>query len=146
MNKLTLHRVYFPEATHGLLQFNDQNICFTLELPWLNNKAYISCILEGTYPLKPCYNEHFKHHIEIKKVPHRHGIRFHTANNVQLELQGCIAPVSRIISSTWGHRSQLAMQKLLEHTGAIPTNQLLQLTIKEASEDAIINLIKKGKL
>ncbi|WP_158960344.1 DUF5675 family protein [Myroides fluvii] len=146
MNKLTLHRVYLSDATHGLLQFNDKNICFTLELPWLQNKAYISCIPEGTYPVQPRYTEHFKHHMAIKKVPNRHGILFHSANNVQLELQGCIAPVSRIISSTWGHRSKVALQRLLEHAGAIPTDQLLQLTIKEASEDEIINLIKRGKL
>ena len=40
MNELTLALVYFPESTPRFLQFNDQNICFSPELPRLENKAF----------------------------------------------------------------------------------------------------------
>lgn len=146
MTQLTLHRLYLPDATHGLLQLDGQNISLTIELPWLNNQAYISCIPEGTYPLVHRHNERFKSHIEIRKVPHRHLILFHPANNVKYDLKGCIAPVSQIATSLWGNRSRLAMQKLLDAIEPHLIEGQIELIIKEASSDAIVQQIKKRKL
>lgn len=146
MRILTLYRLYLPEATHGLLQIDGQNVCLTMELPWVHNQAYISCIPEGTYPLHHRHNERFKSHIEVKKVPDRSLILFHPANNVLHDLKGCIAPVSAIITPTWGNRSRIAMRKLLEELEVSFIEGSVQLQIKEASTPSIIQLIKNRKL
>ncbi len=146
MLTVTLHRLYHEEATHGLLQIEGRNICLTLELPWVQNQAYISCIPEGIFPLCHRYNERFKSHIEVKKVPDRTLILFHPANNSKYDLKGCIAPVSQIISPIWGTRSRIAMRKLLEELEEAIIDQHVQLIIKEAQDLDIIQQIKKGKL
>ena len=38
-------------GTQGLLLINNRYLCHTLELPWLNNKVRVSCILAGRYKL-----------------------------------------------------------------------------------------------
>lgn len=146
MRTIILHRLYLPEATHGLLQLDNQNICLTLELPWVGNQAYISCIPEGTYPIHHRYNDRFKSHLEIKKVPERTLILFHPANNAKYDLKGCIAPVSQILNPIWGNRSRIAMRKLLEALEADLIDEGVQLYIQEAQTTSIIQQIKKGKL
>ncbi|MGG5508285.1 MULTISPECIES: DUF5675 family protein [unclassified Myroides] len=146
MLTVILHRLYLEEATHGLLQIENRTICLTLELPWVQNQAYISCIPEGTYPLFHRYNERFKSHIEIKKVPDRTLILFHPANNSKHDLKGCIAPVSQFLSPIWGARSRIAMRKLLEEVEEAIIDQQLQLIIQEAADLDIIQQIKTGKL
>lgn len=146
MRTLQLHRLYLPEATHGLLQFDDQDICLTLELPWVQNQAYISCIPQGTYPVFHRYNERFKSHLEIKKVPDRTLILFHPANNAKYDLKGCIAPVSQILNPIWGNRSRIAMRKLLSTIEEALIDEGVQLQIQEAQTTTIVQQIKRGKL
>ena len=146
MLTLVLHRFYNKEATHGLLQIDGRNICLTLELPWVQNQAYISCIPEGVYPLVHRYNERFKSHIEVKKVPDRTLILFHPANNAKHDLKGCIAPVSQILNPIWGNRSRIAMRKLLEEVEEAFIDQEVQLIVRGAKDPAIIQQIKKGRL
>ncbi|MBB1149755.1 hypothetical protein H4K35_06350 [Myroides sp. NP-2] len=146
MRTLVLHRLYLPEATHGLLQFDGQDICLTLELPWVANQAYISCIPEGTYPVFHRHNERFKSHLEVKKVPDRTLILFHPANNAKYDLKGCIAPVSQLLTPIWGSRSRLAMRKLLDTVEEALIDEGIQLQIQEAQALTIVQQIKTGKL
>jgi len=41
--------VHNPEGTWGVLIYNRQPFCVTLELPWKNNRRSVSCIPAGNY-------------------------------------------------------------------------------------------------
>lgn len=146
MHQLIIHRLYLEQSTLGVVQLNGQSICFTLELPWLDNQRLISCIPEGVYLLQPRYSERFKAHIEIACVPNRSFILFHPANNVEHELKGCIAPIRQILHPCWGNGSRLAMRKLLLVLQPLLLDCEMYVSIQQATDTAIIELIKKGKL
>ena len=109
---LALKRVYFPDGTNGQLECNGSIICNTIELPWKANERLISCIPEGKYILKKRYSKKFKWHIEIINVKDRGTILFHPANNAKKELNGCIAPVTKISGAGLGLMSRKAFSKL----------------------------------
>lgn len=77
----------------------DNNIafqCFTLELPWKENKRRVSCIPKGTYQIVPRFSQKYKNHLHILDVPGRDWILIHEANFVR-QLLGCIAVGERRI-------------------------------------------------
>ena len=111
--ELELNRAYFKEGTNGTLFCSDKLLCFTIELPWNNNKRNISCIPEGNYEVLPRFSKRFKHHLILKAVKGRSYILFHPANDALKELQGCIAPVTYLSGIGKGIYSRDAMQKLL---------------------------------
>jgi hypothetical protein len=110
--ELELLRTYFPNGTNGELFYNGKRICFTIELPWLNNKSQSSCIPEGRYELVKRYSEKYKDHLMVKAVAKRSLILIHPANDALKELKGCIAPVSILTAEGKGLRSRIAKDKL----------------------------------
>ena len=52
---LSLHRHYYKDYTIGTLYDGTTYLCNTLELPWLDNQPFTSCIPEGEYIIQP-YN------------------------------------------------------------------------------------------
>ena len=104
--------MYFPEGTNGVLSLNGKEICKTIELPWRNNKARVSCIPEGKYKIRKRYSAKFKWHLELINVKNRKYILLHPANNALKELNGCIAPVSQITGEGRGNESRKAFEKL----------------------------------
>ncbi len=66
--ELVLEREYFSSGTNGILFYNGDEICKTIELPWLENQRRISCIPEGTYVIKKRYSPKFKWHLEVVAV------------------------------------------------------------------------------
>lgn len=111
---LVLKRIYLSTAVHGELTLNGKHIAYTIELSWQDNKRRISCIPEGTYVLRKRYSEKFKWHFVLLDVPNRSYILLHPANNAQKELQGCIAPVTRITGEGQGIQSRKALQVLTD--------------------------------
>jgi hypothetical protein len=109
---LVLSRTYFPDGTNGKLDYEGRFVCYTIELPWLNNAKRISCIPEGKYLLRRRYSPKFQWHIEVADVENRSFILFHPANNAQKELNGCIAPVTKLSGSGLGLESRQAFIKL----------------------------------
>jgi hypothetical protein len=79
--------------TPGILLLDAVPICFTLELPWLDNQEDISCIPTGTYScLKRIANTQHLLNFEtyqVLNVPGRSGILFHVGNTVK-DTKGCI--------------------------------------------------------
>lgn len=88
-------------VTHGRLSILDPSgrtlfSCFTLELPWKNNKVGESCIPAGTYKLIHRTSPKYGKHLHVLDVPGRSWILIHPANFVS-QLRGCIAPgMSRV--------------------------------------------------
>lgn len=110
--EIILERIYLPKGTNGILSFEGNEICKTIELPWRENKRRISCIPEGKYKLQKRYSAKFKWHMEVMNVKNRDLILVHPANDALKELNGCIAPVSQITGEGRGNESRKAFEKL----------------------------------
>lgn len=109
---VVLNRTYFPDGTNGKLECEGRFICYTIELPWHDNVKRVSCIPEGKYLLRRRYNTKFQWHIEVADVENRSFILFHPANNALRELNGCIAPVTKVSGPGLGLQSKQAFHKL----------------------------------
>ena len=109
---LFLTRTYFPEGTNGKIQCEGKVICNTIELPWKKNEKRVSCIPEGKYFIRKRYSQKFKWHLEVVDVKNRSFILFHPANDAQKELNGCIAPVTKLSGPGLGLLSRKAFEKL----------------------------------
>jgi 5,10-methylene-tetrahydrofolate dehydrogenase/methenyl tetrahydrofolate cyclohydrolase len=111
--ELSIVRVYDKLGTNGTLSANGQFVCFTIELPWLNNQRKLSCIPEGRYKLVKRYTAKRGNHILVVGVPGRSLILFHPANDALKELEGCIAPVTKLTGPGKGASSRPACSKVL---------------------------------
>jgi hypothetical protein len=111
--KLELNRTYGPKGTNGEIFLQGKKVCSTIELPWKQNEARISCIPEGTYELKKRYSVKFGRHLHVTGVNGRQLILLHAANDAQKELKGCIAPVSFLTGEGKGTGSRVALAKLM---------------------------------
>lgn len=130
--ELVLARQYFSSGTNGTLLFNGHTICKTIELPWLNNQRRISCIPEGTYFIRKRFSSKFKWHLEVMNVKNRDLILFHPANNALKELNGCIAPVSKLTGAGKGVQSRIAYERLKEVVFSyLEKGHDIELTIKK---------------
>lgn len=109
---LFLTRTYFPDGTNGTLVYEGNFICNTIELPWKQNETKVSCIPEGEYFISKRYSRKFQWHLEVMDVKNRSLILFHPANNALHELQGCIAPVTKLSGPGFGLMSRKAFTKL----------------------------------
>ena len=110
--KLELTRTYFPDGTNGKLECEGKLIYKTIELPWKSNETKVSCIPEGKYFIKKRYSQKFQWHLEVLDVKNRSLILFHPANNALQELNGCIAPVTKLSGPGLGLMSRKAFTKL----------------------------------
>src|SRR5262245_1146231 len=110
--ELVLFRAYDPEGTNGELFHLGELVCYTIELPWRKNERGRSCIPEGRYRLKRRYSERYGYHLLVQEVPGRSLILVHPANDAAKELQGCLAPVSRLTGAGKGIESRAAFRKL----------------------------------
>ena len=127
---LFLTRTYFPEGTNGKIQCEGKVICNTIELPWKKNEKRVSCIPEGKYFIRKRYSQKFKWHLEIVDVKNRSFILFHPANNALQELNGCIAPVTKLSGPGLGLMSRKAFEKLKTFVyGALDRKESVELLI-----------------
>jgi hypothetical protein len=128
---LLLTRTYFPNGTNGKLEIDGKPICNTIELPWKNNETKVSCIPEGKYFIKKRYSQKFQWHLEIENVQNRSLILFHPANNALQELNGCIAPVTKLSGPGLGLMSRKAFITLKRLVyKVLDTNESVELIVK----------------
>lgn len=118
MKKMILERFYENEnLTLGKIKICLDNgkilhQCFTLELPYLDNKNSISCVPKGTYKIR--FRDGKKEgsrvapydHIEILDVPNRKWILIHRGN-FHTQTRGCIL-VGKTITHI-GNRTESAV-------------------------------------
>jgi hypothetical protein len=130
---LVLTRIYFPEGTQGMLEWNGTLVCYTIELPWLGNQRRISCIPEGEYVLQKRFSPRFKWHLHLRNVPGRDLILIHPANDAKKELLGCIAPVTQHSGVGKGRSSRKALEKLKAVVyAALERNEVVKISIQPA--------------
>ena len=131
---LVLHRTYFPEGTQGTLEWNGNLICYTIELPWLQNQKRVSCVPEGEYILQQRLSTKYGWHLHLVNVPGRDLILIHPANDAKKELLGCIAPVTKHTGIGKGSSSRkafLAIKKLVYPV--LATDEVVKLIITTKS-------------
>lgn len=88
--KIFLRRFETKEnGTTGRLILPEKISLATLELPFLDNKKNISCIPLGIYDIHQVLSPKFGRTYEIKNVPNRDSVLFHTGNKLQ-DSHGCI--------------------------------------------------------
>src|SRR5580700_11130593 len=130
--ELELIRKYFDEGTNGEILYQDRLMVYSIELPWKNNQARVSCIPVGRYELVKRWSPKFGRHLQIMDVPGRELILIHPANEALRELKGCIAPVCLITGAGKGIRSRLALKKLTSLVyGALDRHDKVFITIKK---------------
>jgi len=112
--EVVLKRTYYPGGTNGELFLFGIRVCYTIELPWKDNRRRISCIPEGKYELQKRYTQRFGHHFLLLNVPGRDYILLHAANDAMKEMFGCIAPVSALTGEGKGSQSRIALGKLVK--------------------------------
>jgi hypothetical protein len=128
---LELTRTYFPNGTNGKLKCKGKSICNTIELPWRENETRVSCIPEGKYFIKKRYSQKFQWHLEVLDVKNRSLILFHPANNALQELNGCIAPVTKLSGPGLGLMSRKAFNKLKKIVyKALDNKESVELIVK----------------
>jgi hypothetical protein len=129
--ELELIRTYYLSGTNGKILFQDRLMMYSIELPWKDNLARVSCIPEGRYELVKRWSQKFDRHLQVMNVPQRKYILIHPANDVMHELKGCIAPVSVITGAGKGIRSRLALETLTSLVyGALDQHEFVFITIK----------------
>lgn len=114
--ELELIRSYFLNGTNGEILLNSKRVCYSIELPWLDNKQRVSCIPEGRYELTKRYSQRFGWHLLVNNVVNRSYILIHAYNDALKESKGCIAPVSICTGEGKGNNARLSLKKLLAIT------------------------------
>ncbi|WP_422351529.1 DUF5675 family protein [Flagellimonas sp.] len=80
---------YNTNSVTGELFIKNMFICHTLELPWQQNRSYISSIPSGIYDAFLRYDKNDKWRLQLKNVPNRTGIQIHIGNYPS-QIQGCV--------------------------------------------------------
>lgn len=109
---IMLYRSYYAAGVNGELYIEGALVCYTIELPWLDNQPNRSCIPEGTYVLKKRFSQRHGRHLQLEAVKARSLILIHPANNAVKELRGCIAPVTTLTGPGKGILSRMAFERL----------------------------------
>ena len=129
---ITILRSYFSTGTNGRLYINGVFQCYSIELPWQDNKPMISCIPEGIYPLEKRWSPRHGIHLLVTQVKDRALILIHAANDAVRELKGCIAPVTSLLNIPGhGAESRAALEKINAMIFPALGKETVLLTIKK---------------
>jgi len=85
---LTIKRVYQDDCTVGVMNYGSFR-CFTLELPYLDNKPNVSAIPAGLYQCNKAISPNFGECIAVNGVHGRTLIRIHKGNYTR-QIEGCV--------------------------------------------------------
>ena len=85
---MKISRIYQDDCTVGVLEHENFR-CFTLELPWLDNRTGVSCIPPGSYVCRKIVSPSLGECIEIQNVVERTYVRIH-AGNYTSQIEGCV--------------------------------------------------------
>jgi len=121
---IEVRRQLLANCTIGKWYYNVSQICFSLELPWLSNIPFKSCIPPGEYTIKPISTEKHPDSFFLENrdlgvswnadTP-RTTIEVHIANYLR-QIVGCLAPGmelhQKIDDVPWVGRSGDAMEML----------------------------------
>lgn len=96
-------------GTFGVLRQQEIPFALTLERPWVDNQANISCIPAGSYTCQRIRSPKFGDTFEVTNVPNRSHVLFHKGNTVE-DTHGCIL-VAEEFSGTFDHPMLASSQR-----------------------------------
>lgn len=112
------------QGTPGTIIAGGPVFCYSVELPWRDNKRWVSRIPAGEYALRPYSSKRFRRVLEVADVPGRSKILLHRGNwagdksqGLMSDSSGCILPVYRhgwLDGQRAGLVSSVAMDAILE--------------------------------
>lgn len=76
-------------STTGELFVNGRFVAHTLELPWRDNRSYVSSIPVGTYASHLRYDKSDGWRLQLDGVPGRTGVQLHVGNYPS-QIEGCV--------------------------------------------------------
>ena len=99
--KATLQRRYEPLQTIGIFKmWNDDGEkvfeSYSMELPWKDNKSFISCIPEGSYKCEITSSPTYGVVFEVKGVKDRSHVLIHPLNYVT-QSEACIGLGKKLV-------------------------------------------------
>ena len=105
--------------------------CFTVERPWVQNLATLSCVPTGVYPLVLEFSPKFSRPLwELKEVPGRAEAKIH-AGNRSTDLEGCIAPGAAIAQDPQGWYVTQSVETLKAFHAAMGEAREAQIVISD---------------
>jgi len=129
MKYLEIFRLEFSnDGVFGIIKYDNKILhsLYSLELPFNDNKKYISSIPAGEYKALVSTSERLGDTIELLEVPNRTDIMFHVGNTID-DLKGCIGIGNRIRNNMKNSRrvmrdrglshSKPAMKRLIKLIG-----------------------------
>ncbi len=87
--ELTISRIYQNDCTVGILNHTSGFRCYTLELPYLDNKTSVSCVPAGVYECFKRVSSKNGEVFELRNVVGRSYIQCHSGNYTS-QIEGCI--------------------------------------------------------
>ncbi len=127
MRQLTLYRAYLDNATLGKCTHQGDLLFHTVELPYLSNKPFKSCVPPGLYNIHFHNTDKYPNTFVLKNhdlgigINEFDSLRFscclHIAN-FPYDVEGCIGPGLELHPTTYGvSSSRLAMDVLTNLIG-----------------------------
>ena len=117
------------QGTRGIL-FSGNFFCYTIELPWRDNKCGISCIPPGKYDVRIRVSPRYGKIYHVKKVPNRTYILMHSGNwagdkakGYKSNVAGCLLLGLKqgILSKQWAIlNSRLAVKRFMRDLNMEP--------------------------
>jgi hypothetical protein len=98
-------------TTFGVFMYENKPVCYSLELPWRDNRRNVSCIPSGRYGLSRSFSSRHGSVFLLHGVPGRSEILIHTGNYVG-DTEGCILP-GLDINAVGVVYSRVALRRLL---------------------------------
>ncbi|WP_139164048.1 DUF5675 family protein [Desulfoluna spongiiphila] len=123
------------QGTEGILTVPALGFaCFTLELPWRENRPNVSCIPPGTYPMEWRVTPR-RASYHIRQVPHRTYILVHSGNyagdirkGLKTHVEGCVL-LGRRMGWLNGQRAVLVSRATVRQFNNLMAGRDAQLTI-----------------
>ncbi len=123
------------DRTFGVLHLPNRTF-FTLELPWVDNHPFESCIPAGSYECLFTHSPHFeKKTYLLTGVKDRTAIRIHSAN-FPAELKGCIA-LGETMGILKNEKAILNSRKAVEEFQKLLEEKPFTLEILDATKEPL---------
>lgn len=137
MTLVTIRRfITSDQGTFGVLII-DGFQCYTLELPWRDNRSNVSCIPAGTYDVEPWNSQRFPGTYHVRNVDGRSAILTHIGNlggdklkGFRTHTAGCIL-VGLKLGALYGQKAILMSSVAMDRLRDVAGRKGFQLDIKE---------------
>lgn len=124
-------------GTFGVLRRGAVPFGLTLERPWHDNQANVSCIPAGRYRCVRIRSPKFGWTFEVMNVPNRSHVLFHSGNTLE-DTHGCIL-IGEEFSGTYDRPFLSSSHRgFMEFLNLLDGSESFELTILDAPPDTLV--------